>query len=701
MAKIQDIILKSTRYTDVFLALLIVMIISLMIIPIHPAVMDALLALNMSIAATLIMIALYIPGILSFSTFPSVLLLTTLFRLALNISTTRLILLDAYAGEIINTFGHFVVAGNIIVGGVIFLIILIVQFIVITKGSERVAEVAARFTLDAMPGKQMSIDADMRAGVIDVDQARARRSILEKENQLYGAMDGAMKFVKGDAIAGLIITAINIVAGLSIGILQKGMTMAKAIQVYSILTIGDGLVSQIPALLISVTAGIIVTRVASDDKSALGADISKQLMGQPKALLVGGCLIAALSLIPGFPKLQFLTLSAIAIGLSLALGVWKKKKIAKSKSVLGSLQADTGGVATAEEGEEGAPASGAKEEFSLTIPLMLDVANSVQDVIDAESLNRQLIQIRKALYQDLGVPFPGIHLRFNENLIDGAYNVLLQEVPISEGYLKKGYVIAREDPVNLDILKIPYEQGIPFLPSIAPIWVSEKQVKNLEKADIAYMDAPQILSYHISFVLKKYAGDFLGIQEAKYLMEKMDAQYSEIVREVQRILPIQKIAEVFQRLVQEDISIRNMRSVTQSLIDWGQKEKDPVLLTEYSRSGLKRYISYKYSGGKNILAVYLLDPNVEETIRKAVRQTSGGNYLALDPKTAKKVVNAVKEEVGDLSKMTDKPVLLTSMDIRRYVRKLVEADLYELPVLSHQELTEEITVQPLGKINID
>lgn len=671
------------------------MIIALMIIPINPHVMDGLLALNLSISATLLMMALYIPGILAFSTFPSLLLLTTLFRLSLNISTTRLILLDAYAGEIVNTFGNFVVAGNIIVGAVIFIIILVVQFIVITKGSERVAEVAARFTLDAMPGKQMSIDADMRAGVIDVDQARTRRSILEKENQLYGAMDGAMKFVKGDAIAGLIITAINVVAGLGVGILQKGMPIAKALKTYSILTIGDGLVSQIPALLISVTAGIIVTRVASDDKSALGSDISKQILNQPKALLVGSGLIASLSLIPGFPKLQFWALAIMAAGLSFALGVIAKKKVKKSKSDIGSLASDTG--KPGESTEEGGPAK-PTEEFTLTIPLMLDVSNSVQANIDAESLNRQLIQIRKALYQDLGVPFPGIHLRFNDTLEEDSYRILLQEVPISQGYLKKGFVIAREDVDTLSILKIAHEEGTQFLPSIQTIWVPEKEIKNLEKASITYMDAPQILAYHISFVLKKYAGDFLGIQEAKYLMEKMDATFSEIVREVQRILPLQKIAEVFQRMVQEDISIRNLRAITQSLIDWGQKEKDPVLLTEYARAALKRYISYKYSGGNNILPVYLLDPSVEETIRKAVRQTSGGNYLALEPKTSKAILAAIKKEVGEITKLKERPVLLTSMDIRRYVRKLIEADLYELAVLSHQELTEEITVQPLGRI---
>lgn len=688
--KIRNLIQVSTRYNDIVLAALVISIIGLIIFKIPPWMLDTLLAVNLSLGATLLMISMYIPGVLSFTTFPSMLLFTTLFRLALNITATRMILLDAYAGEIINAFGEFVVGGNFVVGAVIFLIILIVQFIVITKGSERVAEVAARFTLDAMPGKQMSIDADMRAGVIDVDQARARRASLEKENQLYGAMDGAMKFVKGDAIAGLIITAINIIAGIAIGITQKGFTAMQALKTYGILTIGDGLVTQIPALLISITSGIIVTRVSSDEKTPLGKEIGAQMLAQPKALMVAGCLIVGLSFIPGFPRPQFLILAVVVLSLAFAFTLRKKPKPGeKPLSLKGDMEK--------EPPEEG---KAVEEAFSVTIPLMLDISTTIQESIDPEELNRQLINIRKALYHDLGAPFPGIHLRLNDSLPEGNYRIMIQEVPISEGTLKYKHLLVREDPENLDILGIPYIQDAQFLPNIPSIWVSDTYKTRLDNAKIPYMTTSEILSYHISFVLKKYSGDFVGIQETKFLLEKMEATFPEIVREVQRVLPIQKIAEVFQRMVQEDISIRNLRTILQALIDWGQKEKDPVLLTEYVRAALKRYISYKFSAGKNILAVYLIDPATEETIRKAVRQTSGGNYLALDPQTAKEFVNAVREEVGDISKATEKPVLLTSMDIRRYVRKLIEAEFYELPVLSHQELTEEITIQPLGKISI-
>lgn len=697
--KIQAGIEKATKFNDILLAVLVVMIISLMIIPIPSTVLDGLLAVNLVLSITLLMMSLYIPNVLAFSTFPSLLLFTTLFRLALNITTTRLILLYANAGHIINTFGNFVVAGNFVVGAVIFIIILIVQFIVITKGAERVAEVAARFTLDAMPGKQMSIDADMRAGTIDMTQAKLRRSNLEKENQLYGAMDGAMKFVKGDAIAGLIITAVNIVAGLIIGITMKGMDLSKAIKTYSILTIGDGLISQIPALLISVTAGVIVTRVGSeDDKTPLGKEIGGQILSQPKAMKIAGCMVFGMMLIPGFPKTPFLILGVMMLLTAFTLTVTlKKPKTTKSGTSPMEPAAQTGTRKAPAKQEE------TEEEFSVTVPLMMDVATSIEANIDPDVLNEQLVQVRKALYHDLGVPFPGIHLRFNANIPQDTYQILLQEVPICSGKIIPKYVLAREKRETLDMLNVEVQTAEPFLPYIESLWVPERHAVDLDKAGVPYMKAPQILTYHLSFILKKYAAEFIGIQETKFLVENLEKTFPEIVREVQRILPMQKITEVLQRLVQEDISIRNLRMIMQCLIDWGQKEKEPVLLADYARSSMRRYISYKYSEGKNLLSVYLLESPVEDVIRKAVRQTSAGSYLALDPATGKKLINAIKKEVGDIHRFgtSGRPILLTAMDIRRYVRKLIELEIYELPVLSHQELTEEITIRPLGRIGLN
>jgi type III secretion protein V len=683
-------VLKLSRFNDVILAFLVMMIIVLMIIPIPTWLLDVLLAVNLTISVLLLMLAMYIPRTLELSTFPSILLFTTLFRLALNITTTRQILIHADAGEIIHTFGNFVVAGNFVVGAVIFLILLIVQFVVIVKGAERVSEVAARFTLDAMPGKQMSIDADLRAGAIDNETAKFKRDELGRENQLYGALDGAMKFVKGDAIAGLIITTINIIAGLIIGITQKGMDASKALKTYSILTIGDGLVSQIPALLIAITSGVIVTRVASDASSALGQDIGKQVFAQPKALLIAGVMVILMMLIPGFPKIPFAIL-----GVMLFFGGKRMGKPARAATPTISragagLPSDATPKASQAKQDDG--------EFSVTVPLLLDVATVIEQSVEPDLLNDQLIQVRQALYYDLGVPFPGIHLRFNENLSDGMYQILLQEVPVSQGKILPGHVLVRETKESLGILNIQFKEEKPFLPNMPSLWVENTLIPQLERANIQYMKTPQIFTYHLSFILKKYASEFLGLQETRFLLENMEKLFPELVREVQRVLPVQKISEVLQRLIQEEISIRNLRLIMQCLIEWGQKEKEPILLTDYVRTTLKRYISYKYSGGQNILAVYLLDPAVEDVVRKAIRQTSAGSYLALDPEVAKKLVHAIKEEVGDFANETNRPVLLTSMDIRRYVRKLIELELYELPVLSHQELTEEITIQPLGKI---
>ncbi len=325
---------------------------------------------------------------------------------------------------------------------------------------------------------------------------------------------------------------------------------------------------------------------------------------------------------------------------------------------------------------------------------------SLEKVINANALNDELIRIRKALYHDLGVPFPGIHLRFNDGIREGTYRILLQEIPVADGQYRTGSILVREKEENLNVLGVAFEKGKQFLPDVPTIWVAETEADRLQQAGMQFLGTPQILTHHLGYVLKRYAGDFLGLQETKYLLDNMEARYAEVVKEVQRVLPVPKIAEILQRLVQEEISVRNLRTILQSLIEWGQKEKDAVLLVEYVRSGLKRYVSYKYSGGQNILSVYLLEPDIEETVRKAIRQTSGGSFLALDPNVTRKFIDAVKKNVGDLSQMQQKPVLLTSMDVRRYIKKLIEQAVPTLPVLSYQELTEEITIQPLAKIKL-
>lgn len=686
---------------DIILAVLLISVVFMMILPLPTVLVDILIGTNMGVAVILMMLAVYIATPLEFSAFPSVLLITTLFRLALSITTTRLILLQADAGQIVETFGNFVVGGNLVVGIVVFLIITIVQFLVITKGAERVAEVSARFSLDAMPGKQMSIDGDLRAGIIDATEARERRQVIEKESQLYGSMDGAMKFVKGDAIAGLIIILVNILGGVAIGVWQNGMSASEAMHLYTILTVGDGLVAQIPALLIAITSGIIVTRVTQEQGADLGSDIGKQVLNQPKAFMVGGALLLIFAVIPGFPTLVFLILAALFAGCGYFVVRAAKKEQEAADNTDANAWVSQGAVtkstasATAGSSKE---RLAQQEEFALTVPLLIDLDARMKQAIQPQDLNDALAKVRRALYLDLGVPYPGIHLRYNDQLQPGEYRMKLDEVPVAAGQIRMDSVLINENTDQLDLLQIPFEESAPFLPKLKSLWVQEEHVGRLESGGVQYFKPVDILTYHLAQVLKDNASSFIGIQESRYLLEQMESTFAELVKEVQRLLPMQKLTEVLQRLVSEDISIRNMRSILEALVEWAQKEKDVVQLTEYVRSSLSRYICYKYANGQNVLPAYLLDQPVEDSIRNGIRQTSAGSYLALDPSFTQDFLAQVRETIGQLDTMTQKPVIIVSMDIRRYVRKLIESDYYDLPVLSFQELTPKINVQPLGRV---
>nr|WP_269783401.1 type III secretion system export apparatus subunit SctV [Marinibactrum halimedae] len=691
------------------LAILLVAIIFMMVLPMPTGLVDTLIAVNFAIAVILMMLAVYIKSALEFSAFPAVLLISTLFRLALSVTTTRLILMNGDAGDIVTTFGNFVVGGNLVVGLVIFLIITIVQFLVITKGAERVAEVSARFSLDALPGKQMSIDGDMRAGVLDVEEARDRRESLNRESQLFGSMDGAMKFVKGDAIAGLIIISVNIIGGILIGTTQHNMSAGAALEMYSILTVGDGLIAQIPALLISMTAGMIVTRVGSNEEEQqdkdlnLGTVISSQITQHPRALYISAVLLLGFALIPGFPIEIFVGLAAVIGGGGLLLAKIAKKNTASTADNLPAILAkDSGSAATASAESKKAAARNAaagNEEFSVTVPLLVDLATNLEGVLDAEQLNAELSRVRKALYLDLGVPFPGVHLRFNENLGENEYYILNQEVPVAHGKLVPGSVLVSEKEAQLEMASVQYQKEEAFLPDLESLWVNEQDSEKLQANGLSWLSLDRVITYHLAYVLRRYAEEFIGIQETRYLLEKIEPHFGELVKEVERVLPIQRLSEVFQRLVSEDVSIRNLRVILEALVEWGQKEKDVIQLTEYVRSSLKRQICFKFSGSSSILPCYLLDQELEESIRAAIRQTSAGYYLALDPAIAKRFIENLGVYAKEGIQLQRKPVLLIAMDIRRYVRKLIETDFYELPVLSFQELTKDINVQPVARVS--
>jgi type III secretion protein V len=698
-----------SRSSDVALAVMIIGILTMIILPINPHIIDYLIALNLTISIALLMVALYIPSAVHLSIFPSLLLITTLYRLGLNIASTRQILLHANAGQIIFQFGNFVVGGNFIVGSVIFLIITLVQFLVITKGAERVAEVAARFTLDAMPGKQMSIDADMRAGILDSNQAREKRLAIQKESQLYGAMDGAMKFVKGDAIAGIIIVLINIIGGLIIGVTLNGMETAEAARTYALLSIGDGLISQIPALLISITAGIVTTRVSSERSENLGSEISSQILKQPKALMVAAAFLMGMGLVPGFPLPPFLILSS-ALGL-IGYALWsrdQKEIAALSSGGAGTTLQSAGestGIETPVRGHK-VVSGGGVDSYALTLPVVLEVGKGLSVEIQKSGkggpnfIDQMVPKMRQALYADLGVRFPGVHVRTDSPILEkDEYSIHLNEVPIVRGKIIEGHVLTNESEDNLkryNLNFISYKNSL-GLPSL---WVDSKNKELLDKAGIRYWNTLEVMILHLSYFFRHYANEFVGIQEVKSMLEFVEKSFPDLIKEVTRLIPLQKMTDIFKRLIQEQVSIKDLRTILEALGEWAQTEKDTVLLTEYVRSSLKRFISYKYSQGQSVLSVYILDPEIEDMVRGAIKQTSAGSYLALDPDSVQLILQGVRTTVSPPPPGGQPPVILTAIDVRRFVRKLIEMEFTDISVVSYQEIVPEIRIQPLGRIQI-
>jgi len=694
--KLQTLLMNVTRRSDIMLAVFLVTIAFMMILPMPTLLIDLLIGLNLSGSILLLMMSIYISSPLMFSAFPAVLLLTTLFRLALSISTTRLILLQADAGDIVQTFGDFVVSGNLVVGFVVFLIITIVQFIVITKGSERVAEVSARFSLDAMPGKQMSIDSDLRSGLLTLDNARKKRSNLEKESQLFGSMDGAMKFVKGDAIAGLIIIFVNIIGGISVGIMQNNMDFASATEVYSILTIGDGLVAQIPALFIAITAGIIVTRVTVDDKNNLGEDIGKQILAQPKALMAAATVAFLMGFVPGFPTAVFLVLSFTLgmVGYLLYRNTANHFQETEAATVIGKddNQAELERLST----DAGATPSAT---------VLVEISEKARITLSPQLLNDQFIVVRRNLYNDLGLLIPGIAIRFVNHLNDGDYLIYIQDVPAEQGNLGLGKVFVDHEGQTLDTQKIPYQMdssSVDQSASMPRVWVDEEHAAKLAANDIKTLSPDKVLSNHVAYALRKHAGQLMGVQEAYKLFQKLEsAGYGDLLKETQSILPNPLIANILKRLVEENISIKNLRQILESMIRFGEKEKDPLMLTEFVRSDLKRQISHAFSAGTNKIPAYLLTPDTESRIRGCLRQSQGGSFLSLDQETSKQFLSAIQQEELKHGKNKIRPVILTTSELRRYLRNHIHPFFSDLPVLSFQELTPHVTIEPAGHLSLE
>ena len=674
-------------HSDLLLAALVMGIVAMMIIPLPTFLLDLLISTNISLAVTLLLISIYVGNALSIASLPSILLITTLFRLGLNVSSTRLILLQADAGSVIRSFGDFVVAGNLVVGAVIFLILTMIQFIVVAKGSERVAEVAARFTLDAMPGKQMAIDADVRAGAISMDDARGQRKLLQRESQLYGAMDGAMKFVKGDAIAGILITLVNIVGGLLIGVLQRDMSVADAASLYSVLTIGDGLVSQIPALLVSTAAGIVVTRVASEEDGAhLGRDISAQVLAQPKPIIIAAALFVLLALVPGLPGPPFLVLALVGgiVGLNIRKGASQPAALSHDDAF-----PDESGDAMASQ-------------------IALEVGSSLAIHVDRHIGGGRLMQelipgLRQMVRREMGVVLPGVHIRENtEELGPADYRISFADTPLVRGRVVPDTAIVLSDVASLQDLGISDAEPVTLAGLNQPaVRVSAQAGESLRIQGFQILDIPTRLVLHLGALVRDHAYEFVGIQDAQLLLDELEQTLPALVHEVvPKTLSIQAVAEVLRRLVEEGVSIRDLRTILQALAEWGQVEKEPLVLAEHVRMALKRQISYRHAGDDRLLRAYLVDPMIEEAIRDSIHRAAKGAYLAMEPQLGRDIVDAVGKQLAGLPADEPLPVILTNSEIRRYLRRLIEIDHPQVSVLSFTEVLPDVTIQPLARLSV-
>lgn len=688
-----------SKNSDLMVAGGMLALIATIIVPMPSFLLSLLIVFNIALSLAVMMVSLYISSPLQLSTYPTILLLTTLFRMSLSISSTRSILTEGDAGEVIRALGEITARGNLVVGFVMFIILLVVQFLVVAKGAERVAEVAARFTLDALPGKQMAIDADMRSGLITIDAARKLRSDLAKESRLYGAMDGAMKFVKGDAIATIIITVVNIVAGIAVGVLYKGLAPAAAAKKYLILTIGDGLGAIVPSIFIAISAGLVVTRVAGDDadaRSNVGADMSAQLLANSKPLLVVAGLLGGLFLIAALfgsgVALPLLIVAGAVIPLALSLHKRERKP-----------------VPAPEETAAAAPAAKKKEEevqLSYTVPLALVVSSELSPYIDPQfpagaQFRSKLTALRSSLYYDTGVLVPEIFVTGESPLAPFHYVFMIKELPVAQGVTKEGHFYVNDSIDNLRVFGIDGEDVRNPADLRPGAWVPEEYRDLATTAGLQIWELGDFILLHISHLLRRHVHEYLGIQEAQALLDFTGRGAPKLVEEiVPRVVPLQTFTEVLQRLVQEGVSIRDVKSILDALAEWGRIEKDAAQLTDYVRTSLKRLITFRLVKGGDTLYVHLLDPEIEDLVRSSIRRTSTTAFLALDPAIGSDILAVLREEIGNLPPTAQKPVIVTDMDIRRFVRKLIEVEFPQVSVLSYQELTPDVTVQPISRISL-
>ena len=681
---------EAARSSSAVIALAVVGILLVMIIPIPTFLLDILLSMSIAVSIIILLMSMYVLKPLQFSVFPSILLMVTLLRLSLNVASTRLILLHgnegtSAAGQVIQAFGTFVVGGNYVVGMIVFLVLVLINFVVITKGATRVAEVSARFTLDAMPGKQMSIDADLNAGLITDTDARRRRAEIEQEANFYGAMDGASKFVRGDAIAGILIVLVNVIGGLIIGVLQMGMPVVDAARNYTLLTIGDGLVTQVPALIVSTAAGILVTRTATSTE--LGDEVRSQVFTQPRAIGAAAFLLFVFALIPGMPKFAFIFVAAL-IGL-LAYSV--VRSLAKKKAI-------------EEEAEKEAvvPAAEAAETIAPLDALGLEVGYALIPLVDA-SQNGELLQrikvLRRQMAQEMGFVLPAIHIRDNLKLKPDEYSVLLKGVEVARGSVMMGYhLVISPDEKELRIKGVATREPAFGLPAM---WVTDRDKDAIMAKGYVVVDPATVMTTHLTELVKTYADELLSRQDVQALIDNLEQLYPRVVKElVPKTVPINLVQRVLQRLLRERISIRDLLNIIETMGEYVTMTKNADILTGYVRQSLGRSITRQYQDKDGNLTVMILSPEIEEKISKSVQHTEYESFVTPDPSLVKKMITNLQKMVNTFTSSGLQPIVLCSPNTRIHIRKILEKFFPNMVVLAHNEISREANIKSLGMVEL-
>ncbi|MCW3009320.1 MAG: flagellar biosynthesis protein FlhA [Solirubrobacterales bacterium] len=680
-----NVLKRVQRYSDLAAAAVVVLVVVMMVVPLPAALLDLMITANISAALAIVVATLYMPRALDFSSFPSLLLLTTLFRLAINVSVTRLILLEGDAGHVVSAFGEFVVGGNVVVGLVIFLILIVIQFVVLTSGAGRVAEVGARFTLDAMPGKQMAIDADLNAGQITEEEARRRRKEISEEADFYGAMDGASKFVKGDAVAAVMITVVNLVGGIIVGVVQQGMPIGEAVNHFSLLSVGDGLCAQIPALLISVATGIIVTRSASEED--LGTNISNQIFSQPKAPLVAGGVIMCFALVPALPKLPFLVIGGILLAIGIALSRQAKDKVADdlAESLKPKPQIET--------------ADSPHNALQID-PLELVIGFGLVPLVDASSgggLLQRVSAVRRQLAQQLGTVVPKVRIHDDVTLGSHEYAIRVRGSEVARGRIIAGHQLAL-DPGDA-FGQLEGIQDIEPAFGLPATWVADGQRAEAEALGYTVVDPESVLVTHLTESVRTHISELLSRQDTKMLLDGLRETNAAVVEEVvPDLLSVGEIQRVLQALLSEGISIRDLGTILEAIGDKARLTRDPSLLAEYARQALGRTIVAAHLESDKTLKAIALDPAIEQELSEAITTTTEGEYLAMSPPRAQALIEALRREADDAIAQGRRPVLLCSSRVRRHVRRLCSQTLPQLSVCAYNEVTPGVNVETIGVV---